>query len=235
MTLLDRAPKSLIISLIVGSFALSVISLMYVVFFPPTLNGTKPEELTGCISDYLQHPKGSDPDVDLLYRINGFCYNSQGSQLLLDEEVIRRDNFVFQRHENTVLLLMVVAITLSGVLLAGLQLLASYKLALLGRGELATGTEVSASRESVSLKSAVVGLAILAISFAFFIVFVIDVYALKENRSGGGNSSPGINALQASAPRPLLPVAASTTGSAVPPPEPATVHPPVASIPIGAD
>ena len=47
--------------------------------------------------------------------------------------MIKRDNFVFQRNETVVLLYMVVLITFIGVLLAGLQLLASYKLATLGR------------------------------------------------------------------------------------------------------
>jgi hypothetical protein len=96
----------------------------------------------------------------------------------VDNGIIRRDNYVFQRHENIILLIMVVSITLSGVFLAGLQLLAAYKLALLGKAEFASASEL---RENSSFKSSVVGLVILTISFAFFLVFVVDVYTLKDD------------------------------------------------------
>jgi hypothetical protein len=133
-----------------------------------------------CIDNYKKEQKNQPVEVDLLYKINGFCYDTIGSQLKLDQEVIRRDTFKFQRNENIIMLFMVVTITLSGVVLAGLQLLASYKLALLGRGELAGGVEASYSAENISFKTSVVGVAILAISFAFFMLFVYEVYTIKE-------------------------------------------------------
>jgi hypothetical protein len=74
---------------------------------------------------------------------------------------------------------MVVLVTLSGVGLAGLQLLASYALAAGGRGGLAEGGELKYSAEGVSFKSSVVGLMILAMSFAFFLVFIIYVYTFR--------------------------------------------------------
>jgi hypothetical protein len=122
--------------------------------------------------------------------MDGFCYNFQIAQLILEEEAVRRDNFVFQRGENVALLAMVISITISGVALAGLQLLASYKLASKGRGDLAKGGEATITRDSVVVKSSVVGVIILAISFAFFMVFVIYVYTLKDDGSTRPMGSP---------------------------------------------
>src|SRR5205807_6747745 len=138
-----------------------------------------------------------------LYDLNLFCYNSIGSQLKLDQEKIRRDSFVFQRNENVVLLYMVVLITISGIVLAGVQLLASYKLALIGRGELAGGaSEIGYSADNVSFKSSVIGLTILAMSFAFFLVFIMYVYDMREISSDGASHSTSPAQLQT----PLMPV-----------------------------
>jgi hypothetical protein len=153
-----------------------------------------------CIEKYRATTQVTRVDVGALYDLNGFCYDTIGSQLKIDQEKIRRDNFVFQRNENVVLLYMVVLITISGVVLAGAQLLASYKLALAGHGELAGGgSEINYSASNVSFKSSVVGLTILAMSFAFFLVFVIYVYELHDI------SSAATPAVQTSAPTPPTP------------------------------
>jgi hypothetical protein len=47
-------------------------------------------------------------------------------------------------------------------------------------GELAGGGELTYSAGGASFKSPVIGLTILAMSFAFFMVFVIYVYTIKE-------------------------------------------------------
>jgi hypothetical protein len=147
--------------------------------------------LAKCIEFHRDAAKIQNISIDEFYRINGFCYDSLVSQLLIDEELVRIDTFIFQKYQTIVLLFMVVTITLSGVGLAGLQLLASYKLAILGRGELAGGGELSYSRDSISFRSSVVGLMILAFSFAFFMVYVIWVYTITEG--GTSASKPGIN------------------------------------------
>jgi hypothetical protein len=139
------------------------------------------QAVSACIEKQKSIFSGSALTVEQLYSLNGFCYDNIGSQLKIDQEKIRRDNYVFQRNENVVLLYMVVLITLSGVALAGLQLFASYKLAVAGRGELAGGGEVSYSaQQGVSFKSSVVGLMILALSFAFFLVFILYVYTFTD-------------------------------------------------------
>jgi hypothetical protein len=140
-----------------------------------------------CIEKYKAQTAVTNVNVGALYDLNRFCYDSIGSQLNLDQEKIRRDSFVFQRNENIVLLYMVVLVTISGVVLAGVQLLASYKLALIGRGELAGGgSEIGYSTHNVSFKSSVIGLTILAMSFAFFLVFIVYVYDMQEISSERG-------------------------------------------------
>ncbi len=159
--------------------------------------------LAVCIEKYKAQTAAMPVNVATLYDLNLFCYNSIGSQLKLDQEKIRRDSFVFQRNENVVLLYMVVLITISGVVLAGVQLLASYRLALAGHGELAgAGSEITYSANSVSLKSSVIGLTILAMSFAFFLVFVRYVYDMGEL----GSDAPARSATPAQLPNQLMPV-----------------------------
>jgi hypothetical protein len=172
---------------IAGVALLSLLTLFFlylmvtVTFINTDSSNVDGKAVTTCIEKYKGQLGLSKVTVDELYQLNGFCFNSVGSQLKIDQEKIRRDNYVFQRNENVVLLYMVVLITLSGVALAGLQLLASYKLASGGRGELAGGGEIVYNiQQGVSFKSSVVGLMILAMSFAFFLVFIYNVYTLIE-------------------------------------------------------
>jgi len=185
--------QATIILCVVMAIAIGMLSYAIITLSQTKLPSPKAEEkiISTCISTYLDIAKSQNTDLDWLNKLNGLCYNITRSQLLVDEQHIRKDNFIFQRYENVVLLFMVVVITLGGVALAGLQLLASYKLAILGRGELAGGGEISYAKDAVSFKSSVVGLVILFISFAFFIVFVHDVYTLKEVTSSAP-SLPGI-------------------------------------------
>jgi hypothetical protein len=144
------------------------------------------DALAICIEKYKAQTAVTTVNVGTLYDFNLFCYNSIGSQLRIDSDRIRLDSFVFQRNENIVLLYMVVLLTISGVVLAGMQLFASYRLALAGRGELAGGgSEIAYSATSVSVKSSVIGLTILAMSFAFFMVFIVYVYDMREISSDG--------------------------------------------------
>jgi hypothetical protein len=105
------------------------------------------------------------------------------SEITVEEQAVSRDTYIFQRSENVALMVMVIVITVSGVALAGVQLITSYRLALLGRDGAAgepTASELRYDHGSVVVKSSVVGVLILAISFAFFMVFVIYVYTIRE-------------------------------------------------------
>jgi len=93
---------------------------------------------------------------------------------------IRREKFIRQELDERVTLWMVVAITMSGVVMSGLQLLLSYRLALSGRDEFDKDIEISIQKDRIALKSSVVGLVILVISLAFFVVYVKWIYTITE-------------------------------------------------------
>jgi hypothetical protein len=119
-----------------------------------------------------------------LWDAASLCQTLLSSQRANDEQQIRADNFVFQRSENVVLMWMVVSITLAGVALAAVQLLASYFLAKAGRGNLAEGGSIALSKDKLAVQSSVVGVIVLAISFAFFMVFVLYVYTFQDPNQG---------------------------------------------------
>gem|GEM_PF-4361476 len=141
----------------------------------------KASDVANCVEHYYSAYHFTKPDVGALYQVEQYCYNSEVAGIVVEEEETRKDNFNFQRSENVALLVMVICITLSGVALAGLQLLASFKLASQGRSDFTAVGEVSLRPDAVVVKSSVVGVVILAISFAFFMVFVIDVYTLRDD------------------------------------------------------
>lgn len=109
------------------------------------------------------------------------CYKELSAQSQLDDFRLRTLKYLQQSHDQNVLLWMVVAITISGVALAAVQLLASFRLASAGRGELARDAELSIEQGRISLKSSVTGLLILVVSFAFFTVFVYEIYRLRDS------------------------------------------------------
>lgn len=122
-------------------------------------------------------------DFTRLQMAYDLCYKAEYDRLLLGDFELRRSIFGDQIYLNRVLLWMVVAITVSGVLLAALQLILSYRLTVMGRNaELGSG-DLSIEKDKVSLKSSVIGLLILVVSLAFFTIYVYGVYTLKESPS----------------------------------------------------
>lgn len=133
------------------------------------------------------------------------CYSLIQSQGLLGDFTMRKLNYIQQYRANGVLMWMVVIITFSGVLLAGLQLWASYRLAESRQTTLdANDGQLVLERDRVVLKSSIAGLFILLVSFAFFLVFVLYVYRF-EHISDQANSD-------------ALPVTVHSTDGLGPPP-----------------
>jgi hypothetical protein len=133
-----------------------------------------------CIDHTMQAIKPSDLDYASYERIWRLCGNQVYNQTYLADFTIRREQFVRQLLDERVTLWMVVSITVSGVVLAGLQLLTSYKLASSGHVDVARDSEVVIQRDRISLKSSITGVLILGISLAFFIVYVLGIYTIKE-------------------------------------------------------
>jgi hypothetical protein len=104
--------------------------------------------------------------------VSDSCYTQLFNLDYLLDFDIRREKFTRQELDERVILCMVVAITFSGVALAGLQLFASFRSASVGKGDLSQANEFSAERGRLSLRSSVTGLMILVGSLLFFIVYV---------------------------------------------------------------
>jgi len=119
-------------------------------------------------------------DLQLLGGIHGLCYAEVNEEDTLVEFGIRRSAFLNQQLQNPVMLWLVVGITVSGVLLAAVQLLAGYRLAQAGKAAFDQGGKLDFEKTRISLSSSVTGLIILVISLAFFYIFVTQVYLIKE-------------------------------------------------------
>jgi hypothetical protein len=108
------------------------------------------------------------------------------SQGYINEIQINRVAFVQQNSSSIIILWMVVFITLAGVGLAGIQLFASYKIADNNRSGLGDAGEISIGRDRIVLRSSIIGLFILVISFAFFLAFILYVYRLEQPEARRG-------------------------------------------------
>jgi hypothetical protein len=120
------------------------------------------------------------PTPEVLRQLVEHCYSTLRSQDLLHDFAIRKLNFAQQYRANGILMWMIVIITMSGVCLAALQLLASYRLAEASKRALATSGEISLQHDRIVLRSSVTGLFILLLSFAFFLVYVLYVYRFEK-------------------------------------------------------
>ena len=104
----------------------------------PLTQTTEAAGVNSCMDRYAAGPVDDKAaQINLLWSVYYLCDAMTSRKLLYEEQVIRNENFVFQRYENTIIMLMVVSITISGVILAGLQLFASYKLASVGKATFA--------------------------------------------------------------------------------------------------
>lgn len=100
----------------------------------------------------------------------------------IQDYAIRRNAFLEQYHEGHFVLWLVVSITISGIVLASLQLAAAYNLSVANGTALSEGGELSIEQGKISIRSAVSGLIILTLSFAFFLTYVIFVYPIQETK-----------------------------------------------------
>jgi hypothetical protein len=137
--------------------------------------------MSQCVADTLGlFDQKNPPTSEILRDARGHCYSLIQAQEILSDFAIRKLNFFQQYRANGVLMWMVVAVTFSGVLLAGFQLWASYELAVVNKTSLpADDGEMILKRDQLVLKSSITGLFILLLSFCFFLVFVFYVYRLE--------------------------------------------------------
>jgi hypothetical protein len=136
--------------------------------------------MNSCISSIIERTKPPKVTTGMYEQIWRICGNQIFNSLYLDDFTIRREKFIRQELDERVNLFLVVIITLSGVILAGMQLVQSFKLASAGRAESARDSEIAIESGRISLKSSITGAIILALSFAFFMVYVVWIYSIHE-------------------------------------------------------
>ena len=162
----------------------AVVSTSYVGHHSLDLDET--QHVAKCESTTLNslRPQPQSVDMSVLANVYSFCYQQVAQEDILIDFGIRKSAYLNQQSQTPILMWMVVAITLSGVILAGLQLGAGYRLASLGKAAFEQGnTELTVEQSKISLSSSVTGLVILTISLAFFIVFVYKVYLIQETHT----------------------------------------------------
>jgi hypothetical protein len=146
----------------------------------PVVSTIEPQSLNQCAAEAIASMKPAGVDIRLLRSITDLCYSKLHGQALLHDFQLRRLKFIQQTYDERILLWMVVTITVSGVGLAGLQLLTSYRLAASGTTGADHSSEFVIQRDRIALKSSVTGLFVLLLSFGFFYVFVYEIYVIKE-------------------------------------------------------
>ncbi|WP_321854148.1 hypothetical protein [Paraburkholderia tropica] len=107
---------------------------------------------------------------------------------LRSDTEIRRAAFINQQTHGSNILVFVIVMTAAGVVLAAVQLLLAYLLARSGGASIKTDNAIKLATNSIYVRSSVAGVAIIAISFGFFFLYIRYVYPLSELR-GAGNAS----------------------------------------------
>jgi hypothetical protein len=165
-----------------GSLCAGFILILAVAAAAQTAPDSEAAKLDKCRQAALSLIKPEKIDIGLLTQVSDHCQAQVRGADVLQDFNIRRSKYLQQETEGTVLLSMVVALTVSGVVLAALQLYAAFRLAQAGRGKFDAPNEITLEQSKVSLKSSVTGLLILVVSFAFFIVYVAWVFTIKETK-----------------------------------------------------
>lgn len=145
-----------------------------------------------CSADTLYAMKPTQIDVPLLRSTLEYCYTASFYTYAAREASVRYDLFTRQIFQNEVMLWMVVAITISGVILAGLQLFASYKISILTKTASFGDADMTFKADSIAIKSSLTGVLILVSSFLFFFVYVYFVFTLHDPATEGirGQDAP---------------------------------------------
>lgn len=139
-----------------------------------------------CRTETLGQIKPDKIDLQLLAGIHGLCYARVNEEDVLAEFGIRRSAFINQQSETGILMWLVILITLSGVILAAVQLVAGFRLALVGKAAFEQGGQISLEANKLSVSSSVTGVLVLAVSLCFFYIFSKEIYLIRIN---GDNSS----------------------------------------------
>jgi hypothetical protein len=164
-----------------GGLVFAVVKVLAVEAPPSSVDiSGHPEIMYDCIQHVLTTIAPNNIRIGNYQTIWRLCGNQIYNNLILDDFIIRREKFIRQELDERVNLWLVVAITISGVLMSALQLFMSYRLAQNDRTVFAKDSELAIEAGRISLKSSITGLLILTISLAFFMIYVIYIYSIRE-------------------------------------------------------
>ena len=173
----------------IGAFVLGLmVAYGYFHFIKNTAHGaTIVADISGhhaamneCIKTTITTISPAKMTPGLYERLWRLCGNQIYNGLYLDDFVIRRDKLVQQGLDERVNLWLVVTITISGVFLSGVQLFMSYKLANLGKADFGRDSQLTIESGKVSLQSSIIGIFILVLSLAFFMIYVVYIYTQHD-------------------------------------------------------
>ena len=157
-------------------------------------------------------------DMRLEDQIANHCIGVVSNSYSLQDYDVRRTSFIEQYHESQFVLWLVIGITISGVVLAGIQLVSAYNMSLMLGKSAFDAISLGFDAKSISLGTTVSGLVILAMSFAFFLVYVIYVYPVQITNSISMNASKSIAMPNSEQALPTTPAAAPASPDSSPPP-----------------
>jgi hypothetical protein len=151
-----------------------------------------------CINSTITRLNLETVDINVYTGIWNLCGAEGFNALSLEDFRIRHEKFVRQELDERVTLALVVGITISGVVMAAVQLYMSYRLAQAAHStELSKDTSFTIETGKIAFKSSVIGLAILSLSLAFFFIYVKWIYTSNEEPvatptfQGSQQPSPG--------------------------------------------
>lgn len=174
----DRLAQAVILCIAAGVVGFALASLLLAPTFERFDFLYEDFRLNTCLDS---HAGGSTVGFAGLTEATQVCYDLIYAQGLLNEFQVRRVNYQTQHLADQMLMWMVIGLTLSGVVLAAVQIIGANRV-YIASGGLRPGAdnEVSIEAGKIYVKSSVTGVAILVISFAFFFVYVAEVYTIKE-------------------------------------------------------
>lgn len=198
----DRIGPRTLLAWLFGTAALLVVCLLLIPHYEsransnvnskPLVSTAQEERIAACKKETLNELQLKNIGIQELNGIQTLCFVRIGEEDELSEYGIRRGAYLIQQSETTVLMWMVVIITISGVVLAAMQLIASYKLVSAGKAAMGQETTMSVEAHKFSISSSVSGILILVVSLGFFYIFTIEIYTIREDQQKQAPAVPGL-------------------------------------------
>ena len=165
-------------------------ALSILLAFIPMVAHASTMEAEACIGRMLRLTGTQAPTVQNINEMRSVCEQMSLATYRAQTEAATARIYEAQLTQNTVMLWLVVILTMGGIGLAAVQLWATYRLAKAGQGALADGGEATIEHGKIVVRSSVVGIIILAMSFAFFSMYVLYVYRISESSGIGSVPVP---------------------------------------------